>query len=298
MYVIHVFGAATTTGHSFLNNTSLLDELNGSYQILSYSRSTPDHSYVDLLSPDSFLPKFCSTDDHILISFAPLVLFAPFLSQVFKANPLFAQCVSCVCALSSTSAEVKRFSFNYFDKSLSLALLNAEQCLVASCSDHSVHSLVIRPTMIYGNAGPYSDTNINFLLSLLRRSPVLLLPTNSGLRQPIHCTQLSEVVTRSVLSLLSTHTPINATNISVGGDSTISYREMLLSLQASAPARDSARACLVITLPSRLFVLLAAPFALFSFKLFEASLRIFADLSGFHTSSSITGNAPKQFPVQ
>ena len=298
MYVIHVFGAATTTGHSFLNNTSLLDELNGSYQILSYSRSTPGHSYVDLLSPDSFSPKFCPTDDHILISFAPLVLFAPFLSKVFKANPLFAQCLSCVCALSSTSAEVKRFSFNRFDKSLSLALLNSEQSLVASCCEHSVHSLVIRPTMIYGNAGPYSDTNINFLLSLLRRSPVLFLPSTAGLRQPIHCTQLSEVVATSILTLLSSYSPSKSVVFSVGGDSSITYREMLLLLQAHSPARDAARRCLVISLPSKLFVLLAVPLALFSFKLFEASLRIFADLSGFQSSSSITGNAPKQFPVQ
>ena len=298
MYIIHVFGAATTTGHSFLNNTSVLNDLNCSYKIISYSRTTPGHSYVDLQLPDSFSPQFCSSDDHILVSFAPLVLFAPFLSQVFKANPLFAKCVSCVCALSSTSAEVKRFSFNGFDKSLSVALLNAEQSLAASCLDQSVSSIVIRPTMIYGNIGPYSDTNMNFLLSLLRRSPVLFLPTKSGLRQPIHCTQLSDVVARSILSLLSTQSRTNAIVLSVGGDSTISYRQMLLSLQASSPARDTARRCLVISLPSKLFVLLSVPLALFSFKLFEASLRIFADLSGFKSSSSITGNAPKQFPVQ
>jgi hypothetical protein len=85
--------------------------------------------------------------------------------------------------------------------------------------------------------------------------------------------------------------------IEVGGDTELTYAELLLALQRSLPQDDSARQCRLLPVPNRLFFLLAAPLLIRSPKAFEAVLRMGANLSGFTPTHQFLGEPPQRFPV-
>jgi hypothetical protein len=72
---------------------------------------------------------------------------------------------------------------------------------------------------------------------------------------------------------------------------------MLERLRASLPAGDPGRNCRLLGLPTRLTHALSAPLLLINPKLFEAVLRIGADLAGFTPAHRILGEAPQPFPL-
>jgi hypothetical protein len=85
--------------------------------------------------------------------------------------------------------------------------------------------------------------------------------------------------------------------IALGGDTTLSYADMIRALQQAQPPGDPARRCRLLPVPNRLFFLLAAPLLLRSPKAFEAVLRIGADLAGFTPAHQLLGREPESFPV-
>lgn len=136
------------------------------------------------------------------------------------------------------------------------------------------------------------------LAAVLPFLAVLPLPANTGLRQPIHATQLAGVALHFANCFLSS--PIRQSlpdRIALGGDTTLTYYEMINALQQAQPLSDSARCCCLLFIPNRLFFFLAAPVLLLSPRAFEALLRMCADLSGFTSSDQILGVDPKPFPV-
>ena len=133
----------------------------------------------------------------------------------------------------------------------------------------------------------------------MRRLPVLPLPEPTGSRQSIHTSQQAGVALCSALALSETRKPQSTQQVQCsGGDDVLSYRTMLLRLQAALPEGDAARRCRLIAVPQRLFFAAAWPLQCFSPKTFEAVLRMGADLSGFPSANELLSSQAQLFPVQ
>ena len=235
----------------------------------------------------------------VIVSFAPIWHLAPFLRDLAHQHPQAVAGLRGVVACSSSSAITKRFASNPFDRSLVQRLLAAEELLQHTCATLAIPCRILSPTLIYGRVGPYGDRNLSQLLQWMRRLPLLPVPAGSGLRQPIHASQLAAVALRLAEDLpdpgpgQSTPPPVV-----LGGDDSLSYLEMLQRLQQSVGKSDPARRCRLISLPPAWFHMLAAPLLPISPKLFEAVLRTRADLAGFTPAHRILGESPRGFPVQ
>jgi hypothetical protein len=234
----------------------------------------------------------------LLVSFAPIWSFAPWLARCASSDPTGVAGLQGVIACSSSSVITKRFAANGFDRELVQRLRRAEDQLTRTCSDKRIPLRILAPTLIYGQAGPLGDRNLSKLRGLLRRLPLLPLPAEGGLRQPIHCRQLAAVALHLADALTAReHDASQPVHLPLGGDDTISYATMLRRLQQATPPDDPARRCRLVALPPRLFHTLAAPLLLLSPKGFEAVLRISADLAGFTPAHRILGRSPEPFPV-
>ena len=291
---LHLFGGATTSGEALCRFAahSLPD-----WQLQVYSRHFAGAMRCDFADPPNFLPAGVGIPS-LWISFGPIWLLAPFLEQLAKHHPERLQDFRGLIACSSSSALTKRFAANNFDRALVARLINAEDQLLATCRHLDVPCRILRPSLIYGQVGPYGDRNLSRLLALMRRLPLVLLPSHTGLRQPIHASQLAAVALQLAQQMLGPGLdPALPERIALGGDSQLSYKAMLQALQQALPANDPARNCRICDIPNRLFFLLATPLLLRSPKAFEAVLRIGADLAGFTPSHQLLDQPPQPFPV-
>lgn len=298
MIEIHLFGATTGSGESF--RIQALSQL-PNCPLFTYSRfpgNTDSAShFVDFNSPHSFHPAGDYATPSIWISFAPIWLFGPFLEHLVLNDPQRIRHLSGVIACSSSSVLTKRYAYNSYDRELASCLSNAEDQLLSSCRALSVHCQILRPSIIYGQVGKYDDRNLSRLLQVVRKVPVLPVPKYSGLRQPIHASQLAAAALRFVSQIDSGRDFDLPERIALGGDTNLSYISMIRCLQQAQPDADPARRCHLIPIPNRLFFLLAAPLLLLSPKLFEAVLRISSNLSGFTPVHQLLGSSPHSFPV-
>ena len=150
--------------------------------------------------------------------------------------------------------------------------------------------------MIYGQVGPYQDSNISRLTKAIATYPFIIFPKDSGKRQPIHASQLAAIALKMATDL-QTNALSSSCLLEVGGDEELSYFTMLQRLQLSRNKEAQKARCELFTIPNQLFFFLAAPIALLSLKRYEAILRIGADLSGFATASSLLQKPPVLFPL-
>jgi hypothetical protein len=292
---IVLFGATTPSGAAFLN-------LAAGRSVLVAGRRCPAHwppehfLRCDLGSPAP--PADLIRPDAVVVSFAPIWSLAPFLASLLaasgsKLDPKPSLCG--VVACSSSSVLTKRFAANRFDRDLVRRLATAEDTIEACSNAAGISCRILQPSLIYGQAGEYGDQNLSRLLQLMARLPVLPIPAETGLRQPIHARQLAAVALHLVGQ------PNAAPRrTAVGGDECLSYASMLERLREAAllrDQRDPVRRCRLLPLPNRLFHLLAAPLLPVSAKGFEAVLRIEANLADFPKAHSILGTAPQRFPV-
>jgi len=292
---LHLFGIQTPTGESLKHQ---LQSTHASHQLFAYSRSNPSLLHADFSDPGSFRPGGEPGAPGLWISFGPIWLLAPFLEQLALVHPERLHGLRGVIACSSSSAITKRFAANRYDRDLVSRLTTAENQLFASCRRLELPCRILRPTLIHGRVGPYLDCNLSRLIGLMRRLPFLPLPAHTGLRQPIHASQLAAVA----LELLCQFTtngwdPSLPERIDLGGDSELSYAAMLRAIQQSLPQTDRARRCRLLSLPTRLFYAAASPLLLQSPKAFEAVLRIGSDLSGFTPVHQLLKTKPQPFPV-
>ena len=291
---LHLFGAATPSGEALrLHAAQSLQDC----QVQLYSRRLAGAKRCDFADPSGFRPAGVGIPA-LWISFGPIWLLAPFLEQLAKHHPERLQDFRGLIACSSSSALTKRFAANNFDRALVARLISAEDQLLATCRSLDVPCRILRPSLIYGQVGPYGDHNLSRLLVLMRRLPLVALPSHTGLRQPIHASQLAAVTLHLAQQMLGPGLdPALPERIALGGDSQISYKAMLQALQQALPANDPARNCRICEIPNRLFLLLTAPLLLRSPKAFEAVLRIGADLAGFTPSHQLLDQPPQPFPV-
>ena len=295
---IHLFGASTATGHAF---RCLVPKSSDEYRLWPYSRRPAlrdsTFSSVDLGAPSDFYFAGKTGDSALLISFAPIWLLAPFLERLATNFPDRLRDLSGLIACSSSSVVTKRFAANRLDRQLVARLIGAEDQLLATCRGLGVSCCILQPTLIYGKVGDFCDRNLSRLLRLMRRLPCLPLPSETGLRQPIHATQVASIALHIASQLKSGLDSALPERIAIGGDTTLTYAAMISALQQSQPADDPARRCRLLPIPNRLFFSLAAPLLLRSPKAFEAVLRMSANLSGFTPAHQLLGLDPQPFPV-
>ena len=296
---LHLFGAACPSGFAF---SQLVGSAFTETVLSVYSRDPSVRSsancIADFRDPSAFRPATGLDSPAIWISFGPIWLLAPFLEQLASSYPERLSGLCGLVACSSSSIITKRFATNRFDKQLVVRLARAEDQLVATCKQLDVRCHILRPTLIYGQVGPYGDRNFSQLLKMMRRLPLIPLPSDSGLRQPIHASQLAAVALQLVKQLSETSSQSSLPErINVGGDSILDYQAMLRALQQAQPAGDPARRCRLLPIPNRLFFSLASPLLLRSPKAFEAVMRMSANLSGFTPAHQLLGGEPQQFPV-
>jgi hypothetical protein len=299
MTVINLFGASTAAGYAFLRYSQSSCAFSS---VIPYSRrpisGVAETYFADFAEPASFVPLGNVRSPAIWISFAPIWLFAPFIESISRLCPDRLLGLRGVVACSSSSVVTKRFASNFLDRELVERLRSTESQLLATCRHLGVSCHVVRPTLIYGQAGEFRDTNLSRVVHLLRLLPVLPLPAQAGLRQPIHVSQLAAVVFHIAQRLtFSNSGPLLPELISLGGDTTLTYAEMISALQQAQSSGDPARSCCLLPIPNRLFFLLAAPLMLSSPKTFEAVLRMGANLSGFTPAHQFLGSEAQPFPV-
>jgi hypothetical protein len=298
-FSLHLFGASTPTGEAFRQLVGI-DSV--PWEIHTYSRRPHGKAGIvqqaDFNKPESFQAAETPLQPALWISFAPIWRLTPFLEQLAQHHPERLQGLCGLIACSSSSVVTKRFATNRFDRELVAKLTDAEDRLVFTCNQLQVSCRILRPTLIYGQAGPYGDRNLSRLIRIMRRLPFLPLPAETGLRQPIHAVQLAAVTLRMAAHLAQSNwNPELQKCVTVGGDSELSYCAMLKALQQVLPTDDSARRCRLVSIPSPLFQLMAAPLLLRSPKAFEAVLRMGADLSGFTPVHQLLGAPTQPFPV-
>ena len=296
---LHLFGARSPSGEAFRRlATSELPES----ELSCYSRQFHDsliRSHIARFEdPSSFRPAGDPSVPATWISFGPIWLLAPFLEQLASSFPERLSGLCCLVACSSSSVLTKRFAANRFDQELVDRLARAEDQLITTCRHLKVRCHILRPALIYGQVGLYGDRNFSQLLMFMRRFPLMPLPADSGLRQPIHASQLAAVALHLVKQLSEVGSnPSLPERIEIGGDSILDYQAMLRALQQVQPTGDPACRCRLLPIPNRLFFSLASPLLLRSPKAFEAVMRMTANLSGFTPAHQLLGGEPQPFPV-
>ena len=286
---IYLFGKTSLSGeffYKFFNSEKT--------KIYSFSRDDLNSYKLNLKEPRSF--SLINDEKFKIISFAPIWHLSFFLNELLINDKNKLRNLDGIIACSSTSALTKRYEFNDFDKKLSSNLIRSEKQLMEIANKLKISCQIIRPTMIYGSINGVEDKNISKILSIMRRLKIIVLPSSSGMRQPIHAVQLSEVV----FSLLCQHNDYENKKrreiINVGGDEIMDYFQMIKHLKDSLNKKDKAKKCLLIKIPNRLFLISISPFLFFSPKTFAALSRICANLSGFKKACEITNTYPEKFP--
>ena len=288
---IYLFGKTSLSGEVFYNYFNLKKT---KYKIHSFSRDEKKGHKVDLKNPNTF--SLLNNDEFILISFAPIWHLADFLNYLFYKKSSLKN-LKGIITCSSTSALTKRFECNNYDKNLAKKLLSSEGKIISIAEKLNINCQIIRPTMIYGSFKEIKDNNISKILLIMRHFRIVFLPSNSGLRQPIHTYQLAEVVYFLMLKSLKEKNKVSNNLINLGGDIILNYQEIIESLKNSLGKNNPARKCLILKIPNRLFLVCILPVMFFSPKSFAALSRICADLSGFIKACEITGNKPRSFPL-
>jgi hypothetical protein len=288
-----LFGATSPSGLAFIQGAANLSlTVAGRRRPLGFADGP--FQFCDLRAADSLDQPL----DGILVSFAPLWDLAPFLARLAELHPGQLAGVRAVVACSSSSVITKRFAFNRFDRDLVQRLSGSQDVLIDTCRNLGLPCRIVAPTLIYGRVGTHGDRNLSQLLQWMRRFPLLPLPADTGLRQPIHATQLAAVVRTLVIGLLRQADGVSTSEvIAVGGDDTLTYHELLLRLQQQCEESDRARRCRLVAMPAWLFRGLAAPLLLAAPKGFEAVMRMQVDLAGFLPAHSLVGEDPQPFPV-
>ena len=175
-------------------------------------------------------------------------------------------------------------------------LKNSELIITKIYENLDIPICILQPTLIYGNVGIYKDKNINFLKTLLKKLPLLVIPSESGLRQPIHSYQLAFVAFYKTKEFIK-FSKNEITKITVGGDITLSYKQILDSLNNGNNIFKWKRKCLILEIPNRIFFFLMCPLLLLKPKWFAALLRLNSNLSGFKKASDFTRNPQIKFPL-
>ena len=294
MFITHVFGASTPTGISLKKE---VHKNNLSENFYFYSRNGKNNRFVDLNDSSSFIPADFKTSS-IWISFAPCWLFSKFISEIYEISPDFLKKVKLLVVCTSTSLFTKKYATNQYDKSLVKKLQKAESELVKLSKKLNFSLKIIRPTLIYGNIGENKDKNISQILRIMRKTPFLIVPKKTGLRQPIHINQLSIVSLFYILNFMKNPSKSHKIErINVGGDEELRFSEILIRIKKILPKNDKAKNCKIFFIPNSLFYRLSLILGFFHPRFFEMINRLTVDMAGFKKVKNILKLPTSSFPV-
>lgn len=282
---VHVFGASCPTGRYLVSK----DIQDWGADVYGYSRrSIQGLGYADLAYPDKVRLQGSASRHRILISLAPIWIFVVFAEYYLSRLSAEQLRRIKIVAVSSTSAKTKKYAYNAKDKELAKRLLDAESKLLRLCRKQGVAISIVRPSLIYSGMKGYQDKNIRLLRSFLKKSPFLVFPENSGLRQPIEISQLARVIqitSQNMARQVNDDTAV----VEIGGDEELTYLDMIRRIMSTESLR-----CKIFLVPDRVYLLMIWPSVLFP-RYNEALTRVLADLSGFKRSCAITASAPMRF---
>ena len=292
---IHLFGSTNPSGQAFIQ---YVEKEFKEIKLIKYSRNKKNYEYLDFENYKSFKPKG-DNKSCLFINFGPIWLFSDFLQNLYENKRNLTKNLKGILTCSSSSVITKRFANNNFDKQLCKNLNISESQICSIAKKLGIKLAVIRPTMIYGQVGDYKDKNISKIIQILRFLPILPIPNQTGLRQPIHAKQLASIFMNYVKDFNSKGNKLVQQEIvEVGGNSIISYEKMLTLIKINLPKNDPGKNCIFLKIPNRLFYFFSAPLIIISPKLYEAILRTSSDLAGFKKSSSYKFDYKKKnFPV-
>ena len=188
---ILLFGSSTYTGISFLELAKNLPLIN----TISFSRSKNDNFFVDFRDPNNF--NIDNLENNTFINLGPIWLFSDFLKSILNNQNMMGKISGIVCC-SSSSVLTKKYSFNSFDKDLVNRIEIAENTLKKLSKKYNLKITIIRPTLIYGDLGKAEDKNFSQIIKIMRLMPLIIFPSKTGLRQPIHHRELAKVLIKAV----------------------------------------------------------------------------------------------------
>ena len=285
---IQLFGSNCPTGKTFLRyHKKYLSNI----PLNIFSRNNG----FDFKSYDTFNPPK-NDGNYLLVSFAPIWLFSKFMKDLVANQSQHLRDIKGILVCSSSSTVTKKYSSNQFDKNLSSLLAESENILLSICKEININCIIVRPTMIYGNFENLKDNNISLIKKFLRYSPFIIFPASSGLRQPIHISQLSAVFIKLIKDFDIKNKVTNKI-INLGGDHELSYLEILNLMNTEAKLNIYFKHCFIFQIPNRVFNLMCFPLILISPKVFDSLLRINSNLSGFVKSNAILKTKPLHFPL-
>lgn len=268
---IHIIGASNPTGEELIK---MISESNEDINLNIYSRKTKTN-YLDLSDPNSF--EFINDGSNgILVSLSPIWLFASFLDNLINKRPGIFKNLKHIIAISSSSVITKRYSYNSFDRNLVHKLQKAEELIKEISLKLNIPCQIICPTLIFGKSKNYEDNNLSVIKKLLKYSPFIILPKNTGLRQPVHCYELALLIFEKINEIIKIKIKeFFYLKIAVGGDEEICYLKMIKKYCLDNNQK------VFILVPNRIFMFFLSPLLLFSPKYYESFMRITTDLSGF-----------------
>ncbi len=281
--IIRIFGNANPTGH-YLYHEILKKKYKN---IFCYSKSNSEYLNIDLLkkNPDKLIKK--ENHDETWISLCPIWVFSEYLKILIKCKQFEEYKIKKIIACSSSSKITKKYSWHNYDKSLINKINLAEKTLKQISKNNYIFVSIIRPTMVYGNSGNFKDNNINKITKICKKFPIILLPKNSGKRQPIHISQLAKIIDKEV-SISNNSKKLNLLNI--GGDEILTYEKLVNTI-----VKKKRINVMLITLKTELFFFLISPILLINPRLYSEILRISSNLSGFTKSKTFLKNSSKKF---
>ena len=289
-----VFGSSSFSSQCF-NDQVIRAKLFNKKDIFFLSSSKNSNYYFDLENPNNSNFNLFRKP-LIIVSFAPIWLLSEFLIKLKVKN--LKNNIKLLISTSSTSALTKRYAFNSFDKELSSKLLKSENILTHFCKNNNVNLKIVRTSMIYGRIKEYKDKNIEKLAEIIKKSPIVCLPNNCGLRQPIHIKDVSDLYIKFIKDYFTRKASKESIIIyNIGGDEILSYDQMLIRIKNKYPFKKKENFCLIVKIPSRIFYAVLFPIFIFSPRIYESILRIKADLSGFTKVSKLLKTKAKNFPV-
>ncbi len=291
---ILLFGSSTKTGQYIKSNFS---EFFRNSKIYSFTSKKSSAFYLDLktyIIPD----KVNFNKEYIIISLAPLWIFVPYLESFLKSKDINRKNILGIIVTSSTSVITKKYCWNEFDNKLYKKLSFWEEKLFNINRKYNIKLTLLRPTLIYDDIGKNSDKNVSVLLKVMRNTFILPFPKNTGLRQPIHFSQLGQSILSISKSYFSDKSKKGGVEVlNLGGDEELTYGEILYRIKKSYSKSRNIN-CILLKIPNKLFFLLCIPIIIISPRFYEAIQRITINMNGFTKSHEISGKEKKKFPVK
>ena len=128
------------------------------------------------------------------------------------------------------------------------------------------------------------------------------IPKETGIRQPIHYSQLIKCILKISQSYLNSNSSINKKGrlniLDIGGDEELSYEKMLFRIKENLGKQSLLRRCFIIKIPNRIFFLILSPLIIISPRYYASILRISSNMGGFSPAYKIHREKKNKFPLR